>query len=257
MVTVLLTTTPNPRKADWTLEVLKSIDNTWLTDVKKVISIDGPGALDNRILDYCDSFSWEQVFVRLSSRPKTLLLELPRIKTEWTFYAEDDIRIDRLLSKANTERILEQPHKGRQCAILTPSLGGSTFNTSQGDKGDFGYIGPNTIFEHDGSLVFVRREANTVENFFELGSLFVRTEVFRRCLIHASEKHRNRAIEKGLSLAYTELGYPEFYFKATFCSSNIKTLYKTNPVEADGQSRFITYLDPNQGSGLYSGGHTL
>lgn len=261
-ISALLTTVNHKKKQPMAIKVCDSIVSTGFVFDEKIISIDHINSdnYDEHTLYHFKLQGWDIKKSFFGNRIDTLI-DLMRYfvnnNTDFIFHAEDDILVNYLPSRNNIEELLLLAKNNQACGQLTLSLGGSTFKCEGGDDGDFYDIENEKIFENEKILIFRRKEENASSFFFELGTMFIRPKIMLMCLEYAKKNFSAMQIEQAQTRAWFELNIPLVFYRATLCKPDVKKYWKNDTWKIDGECRFITILDPNQGASLYGGKHSI
>lgn len=250
----------HPQKLDWLPKTLESIDRSGSIFYKKVLAIDEfkgmtfPNSLSGQI----SSSGWEVMVDNHMSRHKSMLHALDAMQdAEYVFYHEDDVLVD-MPSLETIVTSLEHVDNGRQCGMASLTLGGTKgwFSFSSG-VGDLANIRNNIITETKEEISFKREELNRDIHFFEFPGLFVRTDLLRKCLDYAAQNCISMQIEQALTKAWFELKLDMSFFKCSIARSSLPDQIMLDDKQIFKNCRFLTNLDPKQGSSGYFGSHHI
>lgn len=261
-ISAVITTVNHKHKQPMAMKVCDSLTSTGFIFDEKIVSIDyiNSDKYDEDIASYFEHHNWKIKKSLYGSRIDTLI-DLMRYfvenNTDFVLHAEDDILVDYLPTRNDLEGLLLLAKNNQTCGQLTLSLGGSTFKCEGGDDGDLYDIENEKIFENEKILIFRRKEENASSFFFELGTMFIRPKIMLMCLEYAKKNFSNMQIEQAQTRAWFDLNIPSIFYRATLCKPQVQKYWKNDTWKVDGECRFITILDPNQGASLYGGKHSV
>lgn len=258
-VTAFIMGTCRPQRLAWLEQTVDYLDSQNFPFVQKILAIDEfDGFKFPKLL--ADKFSangWELIIDNHKSRIKSMKHVFKHIKSEFTFYNEEDVMAT-MPNMSTLEHLFnERKVDNKICSMISLTLGGSTNHFPANEYGDLKEIQENILVENDIYLAFRRLESKRNDYFFEFPGLFVNTEIFKHCTTIASNRFTGLSIEAGLTAAYFYLCYDKDHYKASIAKNNIINVINTNPNAFIKECRLLENLDPNQGNSSSGGNHYL
>jgi hypothetical protein len=155
---------------------------------------------------------------------------LSKVETDWVFYCEDDVFIERLPSKKNIEKAYRHKINDRCCGIISMMQGGYDYprKTPEQHKGTglpeykqkqlIEHIkDPNSYITLDNAAVlWIREEKFRDAWFVEFPVTFMRTTLMKKCSTYASNHFAQWQIEKGYTKSWFALAFDQRYYKTTY-----------------------------------------
>ena len=244
-----------PNRLDWLKRTIDSCDLQNFPFTRKIIAIDQflGYTFPENLKDEFTKKGWDIIIDSHQSRSKTMD-HILNIDTEYLFYHEDDVIIN-FPTFEDVKKVFDINVDGRQCGIISLTVGGSDWIVKDNNYGDISLINENILLENDNYLFFKRLEAYKNDFFFEFPGLFIRTDLFKKC--HTTVKNNNQpvGIEAGLSNAYFENNIHKDFFKCCVVKPGFLEALRGNVGVAMSNFRLLHNLDKNQGSQSFNGTH--
>jgi hypothetical protein len=240
------------KRLEWLNKSIESIDSLDFKFDEKIISIDefdGFTISDTDVKRYSDN-GWIVDKVSIKNKHKALKQAVDLSKSDYIFYTEDDIIINKIPS--DIREILSIEKEGKYCGVLSMNLGGSKLDYPR-HLGDMPYWLENIIYEKNNLISFIRLETEASKWFIEFPSVFFNKELIANLLNNTTIQ--NNVIEETLTSNFFHNSYNNKYYKASICYDKIKDiitlLSNNNEVyfwnEKLESVKLYKLLDQNQG----------
>ncbi len=254
-VTALILGICPPQRLKWLKETVDYLDKQKFPFIKKIIAVDEfrGDKMPLSLKKYFESKKWIVLVDSHMSRIKSMDNAFSIIDSEYIFYNEDDVQVEMPRINDLTKIFKKIATEGRPCGMISLALGGTTNHFPANQYGDLDRVKDNILLTNKDCLVFRRLEKKRNDWFFEFPALFIRTELFKLCHRIAKEKFPGLQIEKGLTKAWFNAKLEKKYYKCSLCRKDILNIVGDNPLKIFRKSRFITELDPKQGSNPFKG----
>lgn len=252
MVDLLILGICNITKLHYLHKSLKSLDSGNFKFSKKILAIDEFDGLKFPEVfntEYSKA-GWTILIDQHKSRNKSMIHGLNEAESEWVFYSEDDIIVD--FPKSLKLSDLMKESDGREVGMISFSFGGTAVDLASNDVKDMAYAEENMIFSTDEYHAYRRIESMRDNYFFEFPAVFVRKDLFLKCLEYASENYRQHQIEQALSLAWFELGFHKKFYKTSILKKEFLGYRKDSALKIMN-CRYFSALDPFQGQFVHGG----
>lgn len=243
----------HPTKLTYLNQSLDSVDPIQNIFNKKILAIDQfngnvfPKPFKNKF----EPKNWHIIIDNHMSRSKSLLNAIRASESEWVFYTEDDIVLE-LPANFDLNNFIKIVD-GREPGMFSLTFGGTKHDLSKNDVGDMAFAEENEIYSDDQLFCFRRLEETKDDFFFEFPGLFIRRDLFEKCLTHCMENNNKCQIEFGLSLSWFELHLYKNYYKASILKRDFLNYRNSNAMDILHKGRFFKIIDPLQGQFAYGG----
>tara|TARA_R100000664_G_scaffold31141_1_gene44462 strand:- start:17310 stop:18083 length:774 start_codon:yes stop_codon:yes gene_type:complete len=243
-----------PQRLLWLKNTIDYMDSQQFPFKKKIVSIDqvGGDTVQSDLVEYFESKGWVVLIDNHQSRVLSMNRAFEMIDTDLIFYNEDDV-MAKLPKYEDVKNVFENRINGRECGMLSMTLGGTQYDAASGNIGDLRHMEENTILANEEYRIFLRMEQFKNTYFFEFPGLFVKTDLFKEC--HFNPLQKGIQIEQSLSLTYLAKGFESKYFKASLCKKNALPILLEDGSKVNSHCRLLTNLDPEQGNSPLGGGH--
>ena len=229
----------HPGKLNYLNQSLDSIDKYNHIFAKKILAIDQfnghtfPQPFKKKFTDK----NWNIIIDSHMSRSKSILNALRAVESDWVFYTEDDIVLD-LPDNFNLNNFIKDID-GRKPGLISLNFGGTKHDLSVNNVGDMAFAEENQIYADDDLICFRRLEDNRDDFFFDFPGLFVRKDVFEKCILHAMEFNKNYQIEFALSLTWFQLEMDKEYYKASILKNEFLDYRRNDAMDIHRKARFF------------------
>ena len=243
-----------PQRLLWLKNTIDYLDSQEFPFKKKIVSIDeiNNHKVQKDLIKYFEDKGWDVLIDSHKSRILSMDRAFKLIDTELMFYNEDDV-MAKMPKYEDVKNVFENRINGRECGMLSMTLGGTQYDAASGNIGDLKHMEENTILVNEEYRIFRRMEEFKNPWFFEFPGLFVKTDLFKDC--HNKTKGRNMQIEQGLTMSYLMSQYDKKYFKASVAKKNALHTLLEDGAKVNSHCRLLTNLDPDQGNSPLGGNH--
>ena len=243
----------HPGKLNYLNQSLDSVDKYNHLFKNKILAIDqfNGNVFPQPFNKKFSAKNWNIIIDNHMSRSRSILHALEAAESEWVFYTEDDITLD-LPTDFDLSNFTNDID-GRKPGLISMNFGGTRHDLGINDVGDMAFAEENTIYSNDNLICFKRIEETRDDFFFDFPCLFVRKEVFKKCLLHAMEFNKNCQIEFALSLSWFQLDMDKDYFKASILKKSFLDYRYKDAMDIHRKARFFKIIDPLQGHFAYGG----
>jgi hypothetical protein len=196
------------------IDTLKSIDDQNFPFEIKILSLDDFGeAIDQEVKRYTEMNNWKLLISKREGMVKNQLRALNLVQTEWVFYCEDDVIVEKIPTSKKIELLIDaKPNTG----IISFTGGGyDAYNSSNYEKIIKNL--QNDIFESGKDEIFWLRDSNLAnEWYFEFPTMMVKTDILKQCIDTSLKYFKNLQIEKSYTKSYFYLNFHKSYEKYTW-----------------------------------------
>lgn len=243
----------HPSKLFYLNQSLDSVDKYNHLFTKKILAID---EFNGHVFPYpfkkkYSAKNWSIIIDNHKSRSKSILNALRAAESEWVFYTEDDIALDLPIDFDLSKFAIESD--GRRPGLISFNFGGTKHDLSINNVGDMAFAEENQIYTDQNLICFRRIEETRDDFFFDFPCVFVRKDIFEKCLLHAMEFNVNCQIEYALSLSWFQLGLNEEFYKSSILKKEFLEYRSNDAMDIHRKARFFKILDPLQGHFAYGG----
>jgi hypothetical protein len=198
---------------------------------QRIVSIDdfGQGLRDDD-RHLFEHFGWKLILKPRRGMVKSQQEGLANVTSEWVFYCEDDVFIERLPSKENFEKVRKEIRGDRRCGIISMMQGGYDYprKTPEQHKGTgLPEYKQKQLIDHikdplsyitldNESVLWVREERFRDPWFIEFPVTFMRSDLMKKCSVHASTNFAKWQIEQGYTKSWFTIGFDKKFYKTTY-----------------------------------------
>ena len=193
---------------------------------QKILSIDQFGGhkfSEESIKKYSD-MGWTVLIENYKSKLYSIINACNAVTSDYIFFQEDDISIDKLPDKQFILDLLNMNVNNRDCGFISLDLGGAKTEITEGILADLVDCETNTLSKADTYFAFMRDESQRNEWFISFPSIYIDKHIFLDCLNYLSKNNltNNCDIEFNLTAHWFNLEYDKDYFKACISKNNLK-----------------------------------
>jgi len=243
----------HPGKLDYLNKSLDSVEPIESIFNKKILAIDqfNGHVFPQPFKKKFTAKNWEILIDNHKSRPKSILHAIQAAESDWVFYTEDDIALEIPNDFDLNNFIID--FDGKQPGMFSLTFGGTQHDLRKNDVGDMAFAEKNMIYSDDELICFKRIEETNDGHFFEFPGLFIRKDLFEKCILHAMEFNKGHQIERGLTYSWFALELDKQYYKASILKKEMLDYREDDAMRIFYKGRFIKILDPLQGHFAYGG----
>jgi hypothetical protein len=243
----------HPAKLNYLNQSLDSVDKYNHLFKNKILAIDqfNGHVFPQPFKSKFSAKNWNIIIDNHKSRSKSILNALRAAESDWIFYTEDDIILD--LPENFDLSNFTNDIDGRKPGLISLNFGGTKHDLSVNNVGDMAQAEENAIYSDDDLICFRRIEETKDDFFFDFPGLFVKKDVFEKCILHAMEFNKNYQIEYALSLSWFQLEMDKEYFKASILKKDFLNYRNNDAMDIHRKARFFKIIDPLQGQFAYGG----
>jgi hypothetical protein len=253
-ITAFIMGIAHPQRLEWLRQTLNYMDMQNFPFEKKIVSIDqfSGHVAPPQLVEELQSKGWVVLLDSHRSRILSMERAFGEIDTEYIFYNEDDV-MAHLPRAEDLEYVFKARIDGRECGMISMTLGGTQYDAPTQNLGDLKFMHDNKIMESEEYIIFRRLEEYKNAWFFEFPGLWIKTKLFKDC--HARARGTGKQIEEGLTRAYFDASYEEKYYKSSICTKNALSILLEDGAKVNSHCRLLTNLDPAQGNSPLGGHH--
>lgn len=172
-------------------------------------------------LDFFALHDWKVIRKPRRGMVKSQSEALDLVDTQWTLYVEDDIYLERILTKSQMSEIDALQVGERFCGILNYAVGGYDLEAYNSQIDESMRDSKSYLLLEDGSWVWARQERFRNNFWVEFPATYMRTQLLKRCnefgqeFLKANDERRFQ-IEHGLGEAWFQQGFDKLFFKGSW-----------------------------------------
>ena len=207
------------------INTLKSIDNQNFPFKIKILSIDDFGeGLSKEVQHYTENNGWRLILDKRGGMVQNQIRALKYIDSDWVFYCEDDVVVEKIPTLQKIETFLTNKPK---TGIISFTGGGyDVYKPENYDKIISNL--KNEIIEIDeNEIMWFRDSLLANEWFFEFPTMLVRTNIIKNCIDNSLKEFKNLQIEQSYTKSYFKLKFNEQYEKYSW-SRDFRPYIKKN-----------------------------